>query len=215
MSSSRRVLSVLFCLGLVWSLACGGKGGDSRGEAEDPAKGERPERTERPKLAERRVFTLEGATIAHHGAADPKHSCDGAGVSPALSWDNAPAEAKSFVLIADDPDAEGRSFVQWLVYDIPADVRAIPELAPGSPLPAALAAAKQGQNGEERIGWAALCPPEGRSHRFLFRLYAMDAVLDLPAGATRKELEEKMAGHFLGQSAVVTNYTRAPAKAKS
>lgn len=153
-------------------------------------------------------FFVESPTIPHHGAIPKRHSCDGEGVSPALRWENAPAAAKSFALVVDDPDGKDRTFVHWVLFNIPAETHSVPENLPAEPVVASLGGAKQGTNGAGKIGWDAICPEPGRPHRIVFRLYAVDQVLDLKPGASRGDVESALKGHYLGQSAVIASYAR-------
>lgn len=133
-------------------------------------------------------------------------TCDGANVSPALSWMEAPADTESLALIMDDPDAPGQTWVHWVIYDLPAspqklrqDVRPEKTLASG---------ARQGTNDFKRIGYGGPCPPPGAPHRYYFRLYALDSALDLPAGATRAALDAAMRRHVLARAEYFGRYQR-------
>jgi Raf kinase inhibitor-like YbhB/YbcL family protein len=136
-----------------------------------------------------------------------KHTCDEKDLSPPLTWSGVPAEAKSLVLIADDPDAPVGTWVHWVLYDVPAATTELQEDLPkGQYLPNG---AKQGLNDFKRLGYGGPCPPAGKPHRYFFRLFALDAPLGLKPGATRKEVEKAMAGkHVLAQGQLMGTYKR-------
>jgi Raf kinase inhibitor-like YbhB/YbcL family protein len=135
-----------------------------------------------------------------------KYTCDGQDVSPPLKWSNAPANTKSFALIADDPDAPGGTWVHWVLYDLPATTTELAENTPKSQqLPGG---AKQGLNSWPRLGYGGPCPPRGKPHRYFFKLYALDTLLDLKPGATKKDLLKAMEGHVLGEGQLMGTYQR-------
>ncbi len=135
-----------------------------------------------------------------------RYACDGGDISPALTWTNAPAGAKSFALIADDPDAPAGTWVHWVVYDLPAGTHSMPEnvsksqYIPGN--------AKQGINDFQRLGYGGPCPPAGKLHRYFFKLYALDTTLELKPGATKAALLKAMEGHVLAQGQLMGTYER-------
>jgi Raf kinase inhibitor-like YbhB/YbcL family protein len=134
-----------------------------------------------------------------------KHTCDGPDVSPPLSWTGVLKNAKSLVLICDDPDAPAGVWVHWVCYDIPSSVDS---LAEGIQKTDTLSCGgKQGKNDFGRIGWGGPCPPGG-THRYFFKLYALDTMLNLAPGKTKKDVETAMKGHVLGQGELVGKYSR-------
>jgi len=134
-----------------------------------------------------------------------KYTCDGADVSPPLSWTGVPAKARSLALVMDDPDAPVGVWDHWILFNIPANAPGLPE---GVLRSATLAdGARQGNNSWPRIGYGGPCPPSG-THRYFFRLYALDAMLDLATGATKAQLEAAMKGHVLAQAALMGTYAR-------
>jgi hypothetical protein len=136
-----------------------------------------------------------------------KHTCDGADVSPLLSWSGAPAGAQGFALICDDPDAPAGTWVHWVIYGLPATTTALPEkVATTETLPDG---AKQGVNDFRRVGYGGPCPPPGAPHRYYFKLYALDAVVSLKPRATKSELLRAMAGHILAEARLMGIYRRA------
>jgi hypothetical protein len=133
-----------------------------------------------------------------------RFTCDAADVSPALTWTDPPPGTQSFALIEDDPDAPSGTFVHWLVYDLPAAYRGLPEaLAGNDQMPGG---GRQGTNDFSRTGYSGPCPPRGKPHRYFIRLYALDAKLNLRPAATRKELEAAMKGHILAQAELMSRY---------
>jgi hypothetical protein len=135
-----------------------------------------------------------------------RFTCEASDVSPALAWTDPPPGTQSFAIIEDDPDAPSGTFVHWLVYDLPADYRSLPEALPGNDqMPDG---GRQGTNGFSRTGYSGPCPPPGKPHRYFIRLYALDAKLDLRPAATRRELEAAMKGHILAQAELMGRYQR-------
>jgi len=133
------------------------------------------------------------------------YTCDGSDFSPDLEWEDAPAGTRSFALIMDDPDAPRGTWVHWLIYNIPAPAfRLAAKLPREAEHPSGL---KQGANSWGRIGYNGPCPPSG-THRYFFRLHALDAELDLPGGADRAALEAAMAGHVLDRAELMGTYSR-------
>ncbi len=148
-------------------------------------------------------FTLKSSAFAHGEPIPTRYTCQGQDVSPPLSWEGAPASTQSFALIMDDPDAPAQTWVHWVLYNLPADVRALPEgvTAEGA-LPAQAA---QGRNSWGREGYGGPCPPSG-THRYFFKLYALDSFLELPHGASKAELLRAMEGHILAQAQLMGTY---------
>jgi Raf kinase inhibitor-like YbhB/YbcL family protein len=137
-----------------------------------------------------------------------KHTCDGADVSPPLSWSGAPPGTAVFALIADDPDAPAGTWVHWVLYDLPAAATQLPESVEKSDAPTGLGGARQGRNDSRRVGYAGPCPPPGPAHRYFFKLYALDAPLKLKAGATKRDVETAMQGRVLGTAELMGTYAR-------
>jgi Raf kinase inhibitor-like YbhB/YbcL family protein len=125
-----------------------------------------------------------------------QYTCQGKNVSPPLAWSSAPAGAKSFALILDDPDAPRGTWVHWVLYNLPADTIGLPEgIKVDSRLPGN---ALQGRNDYKRNDYGGPCPPSG-THRYYFKLYALDTLLNLKAGATKDEVLRAMEGHVLAR----------------
>ncbi len=147
------------------------------------------------------------STAFTNGAAIPaKHTCDAKNVSPPLKWSGVPAGTKSLALIADDPDAPVGTWVHWVLYDLPATTTELSEDVPKSQYLAG--GAKQGLNDFRYLGYGGPCPPPGKPHRYFFKLYALDTVLDLKPGLKKKDLESAMQKHTLGEAQLMGTYQR-------
>jgi Raf kinase inhibitor-like YbhB/YbcL family protein len=134
-----------------------------------------------------------------------KYTCDGQDVSPPLSWTDMPRGAKSFALIVDDPDAPRGTWVHWVAWNIPPSPSALEEDVPKrDSLPTGL---KQGTTDFRKVGYGGPCPPSG-THRYFFKLYALDSALNLPSTTTKKDLEQAMQGHILQQAELIGKYSR-------
>ena len=135
-----------------------------------------------------------------------RFTCEAADVSPALSWTDPPAGTESFAIIEDDPDAPSGTFVHWLVYDLPAAYRRLPEGLSGNDQMAG--GGRQGTNDFSRTGYSGPCPPPGKPHRYFIRVYALDAKTNLRPAATRAELGAAMQGHILAQAELMGRFKR-------
>ncbi|HUI87152.1 MAG TPA: YbhB/YbcL family Raf kinase inhibitor-like protein [Anaerolineales bacterium] len=141
-----------------------------------------------------------------NGAAIPAmYTCISKDVSPALAWSSQPSATKSFALIMDDPDAPGGTWVHWVIYNIPASAHGLPEAAPtkvqlddGS---------LNGANSWGHLGYGGPCPPSG-THRYFFKLYALDTMLDLPSGASKQKLLAAMQDHILAQGELMGTFSK-------
>jgi Raf kinase inhibitor-like YbhB/YbcL family protein len=127
--------------------------------------------------------------------------------SPAVSWTAPPTATRSLALIAVDMDSPFHyAFVHWVLYDLPADKREVGAGLPkGKQLPDG---SRQGRNDFDSIGYAGPCPPGNATHRYLFAVYALDTILNLPAGATRRQVESTLRGHILAHGELVGRYHR-------
>ena len=151
-------------------------------------------------------FQISSAAFSNGEAIPKKFTCDGPDVSPQLSWKEAPAATQSFALITDDPDAPAGTWVHWVLYNLPANARELPE---GMEKQERLATgALQGRNDFRRIGYGGPCLPPGKPHRYYFKLYALDTKLNLKAGATKPDLERAMKDHILGETELMGRYGR-------
>ena len=151
-------------------------------------------------------FKLTSTAFRHGEAIPVKYTADGAGVSPALAWTNAPAGTKAFVLICDDPDAPIGTWVHWVLHDIPAETTSLTENVPATPT--VLGAAKHGLTDYRTIGYGPPGPPPGKPHRYFFKLYAVDQPTGLPARATKAQVLNAMKGHVLAEAQLYGTYRR-------
>ena len=134
-----------------------------------------------------------------------EYTCDGENLSPAIFWSLKPTETKSIALIMDDPDAPGRTFVHWVLYNIPPETE---KLNKGFPKDKILRdGTTQGMTDFGRIGYGGTCPPSG-SHRYYFHIYAIDKKLDLPPGAARGQVDDAMKGHIIAKGELMGKYKR-------
>jgi len=157
-------------------------------------------------LAKGQTMNLTSTSFQEGSRIPAKFTCNGAGVSPQLAWSAPPAGTASFALLVTDPDAPGGTFVHWVLYNLPAGTRALPEGLPAEgQLPDG---ALQGRNDFGEIGYGGPCPPPGSPHHYVFTLYALDAKLNLPVGATRAQVEAAMQGHILASGRLVGLFQR-------
>jgi Raf kinase inhibitor-like YbhB/YbcL family protein len=139
------------------------------------------------------------------GMIGAKYTCDGENISPPLQWDAVAEGTKSIALICDDPDAPMGTFVHWVLFNLPAETRKLTENIPADKiLPNG---AKQGITDFRSIGYGGPCPPSG-THRYFFKIYALDTEIDLPAGTKKSQLLKAMQEHILGQGQLIGKYKR-------
>lgn len=150
-------------------------------------------------------LTVTSTAFVDGGMIPAKYTADGQDMSPPLAWEGAPDGTKSIAIICDDPDAPMGTWVHWLLWNIPPEVTGLDEDMP--PDPELSDDSRQGTTDFGRTGYGGPAPPSG-VHRYFFKVYALDAMLDLPAGATRPQLEKAMAGHILAQGQLMGKYTR-------
>jgi len=134
-----------------------------------------------------------------------KYTCDGMDISPPLAWTSGPGGTKTFALICDDPDAPMGTWVHWVLFNLPADIIELRENVP--PERELESGAKQGMNDFRKIGYGGPCPPGG-THRYYFKLYALDTEINFEAGATKSELLKAMEGHILAEGQLMGKYER-------
>ena len=140
------------------------------------------------------------------GEAIPKkYTCDDLDISPPLEWTDVPEGTKTIVIVCDDPDAPMKTWVHWVIFNIPGDVVRLLENVP--PEKELANGARQGMNDFHKVGYGGPCPPSG-THRYFFKIYALDSTLDLPAGISKSHLMIAIEGHVLSESHLMGTYTR-------
>lgn len=176
---------------------------------EQAAKGSNvPLAKDRPETAAAAALKLTSPAFADGSMMSPKYSEYADGVSPPLAW-NAVAGAKSYVLIAEDPDAPAKPFVHWLAWNIPAGVTTLPEGVQEQPRLTEPDGVLQGKTTRGSIGYMGPRPPVGSPvHRYYFQLFALDTMLDVPFGADRDQLLAAMKGHVLAKGTVMGKYAQ-------
>jgi Raf kinase inhibitor-like YbhB/YbcL family protein len=151
------------------------------------------------------TFQLTSAAFAPGESIPLRYTCDGDDISPPLEWGDPPSGSQSFALIADDPDAPSGTWVHWVLYDLPATARGLPEAVPPD---AELAdGGRHGKNSWKRLGYGGPCPPSG-THSYFFKLYALDTTLNLDSNKSKDALLQAMEGHVLAQTELMGTYTR-------
>ncbi len=154
-----------------------------------------------------KTMNIEVASSAFkEGGSIPKqYTCDGADISPPLAWSGVSTGAKTLALICDDPDAPAGTWVHWVLYNLPGGTKQLAEKVP--PDEKVAGGGLQGTNDFRKIGYRGPCPPSG-THRYFFKLYALDSELSLQAGATKADLIRAMEGHVVGQGQLMGTYER-------
>ena len=152
------------------------------------------------------TIQISSSAFENGGEIPKKYSCDHDDVSPPLEWSGIPVNTKSLALIMDDPDAPAGTWVHWVLYNIPPSLDNIPEAVQVTP--EVVGIGLQGKNDFRKIGYGGPCPPFGRSHRYFFKLFALDALLDLRSGISKNELLDGMQGHILGEGELIGLYSR-------
>jgi Raf kinase inhibitor-like YbhB/YbcL family protein len=153
---------------------------------------------------------LTSPSFDANSAIPARYTCDGEDLSPALHWSDVPEDAKSLVVIMDDPDAPPGTWVHWVLYDLPGNLTDLPEGVPEKERleEGAAHGACWGVESYSRIGYHGPCPPPGDPHRYYFRLYALDTRLDLAPRATKDEVVKAMKGHVLAEAELMGTYGR-------
>jgi Raf kinase inhibitor-like YbhB/YbcL family protein len=140
------------------------------------------------------------------GAAIPsKYTCDNIDISPPLEWSHVPAGTKTLAIICDDPDAPGGTYVHWVLFNLPGDLKGLSENLPKTET--LKNGAKQGRSDFGKTGYGGPCPPGG-THRYFFKLYALGTELDSKPGITKRELLKAMEGYILAEAQLMGRYSR-------
>lgn len=153
------------------------------------------------------ALTITSPAFTNSGPIEARYTCEGMDTSPELQWTGEPSQTRSFALIVDDPDAPDpqapkTTWVHWVVYNIPSKAHDLPENSGKQGLPAG---ARDGTNDWKRVGYGGPCPPVG-THRYFFKLYALDTVLPDLNRPTKSQLLNAMQGHVLAEAQLVGTY---------
>ncbi len=188
------VLATLVLLSIM--LFMYGCGQDSKGEGSIPRE-----------AREVKLMRVYSNSFSNGGRIPNGYTCEGSDISPHISWSDEPAGTKSFVLIVSDPDAPIGTFYHWVLYDIPKDVKEIPENASVRDLKEK--GIKVGMNDFRREGYGGPCPPPGKPHRYFFTVYALDVeTIGLPPGADARRVLETIRGHVIAEGEIYGTYSR-------
>ena len=152
------------------------------------------------------ALSVSSTAFEEMGDIPVKYTCDGQDMSPPLAWGEPPQGTQAFALIMDDPDAPGRVFTHWVLFNLPPDSRGLSEAVPAQKQLAD--GALQGKNDFGKIGYGGPCPPRGSAHRYHFKIYALDRPLALTAGASKKQVLDAMQGYILAQGQLMGMYRR-------
>jgi Raf kinase inhibitor-like YbhB/YbcL family protein len=152
------------------------------------------------------AFELTSSAFREGESIPRQYTGDGRNLSPPLQWSDPPANTSSLALICEDPDAPRGTFTHWVIFNVPAKSRELKEgIPPEATLPDGTV---QGKNDFGKIGYGGPAPPPGKPHRYFFKLYALDRVLELRPGATRSQLLAAMKGHVLDEAQLMGIYGR-------
>ena len=153
------------------------------------------------------MITLTSGAFKNGARIPDKYTGESVDVSPKLMWSGLPKEAKSIAIICDDPDAPVGTWVHWVIFNIDPKLFSISENVPkGEKI--VLNGASQGKNDFKKLGYGGPMPPAGPTHRYFFKIYALDKMLDLQAGASKADLERAMQGHIIAQGQLMGTYSR-------
>jgi Raf kinase inhibitor-like YbhB/YbcL family protein len=153
----------------------------------------------------KKTMEIKSSAFKEGGAIPSKYTCDNLDISPPLEWSQAPDGTKTFALICDDPDAPMGTWVHWVLFNIPGNVTELPENIPG--VEVLDNGARHGITDFGKTGYGGPCPPRG-THRYYFRIYALDKELDQSHAMTRKELLKAIEGHILAEGELMGRYQR-------
>ncbi len=148
------------------------------------------------------AMSLRSSAFEQGKAIPEVHTCKGADKSPQLRWSGAPASTASFVLICDDPDAPVGVWDHWVLYNLPAGTTELPEEVTSLPQGTLV-----GKNSWGRQNYGGPCPPSG-THRYFFKIYALDCPLELPAGTGKQAVLQAMEGHILDQAELMGTFSK-------
>ena len=192
LKTSNSKLIVVFLLTIVWLLTQASTAANREVTTQDAIK----QATD--------SLQLTSSSFEADAAIPAKYTCDAEDVSPALAWNDPPAATKGFALVMDDPDAPNKTVVHWVIYDMPASTRKLPEaVAKEAKLPDG---SFQGQNSHGKMGYSGPCPPQGVVHHYFFKLYALDKRTGLKPGASKAQLEAAIKGRILAKAQLIGRF---------
>lgn len=151
---------------------------------------------------DQKTLTLQSSSFNDNGSIPTKFTCVGDNISPPLTWQNAPKNTKSFVLIVDDPDASKEPWVHWILFNIPNNSYALSENLATPP-----SGSQYGKNSWSKSSYDGPCPPSGE-HHYVFKLYALDTVLNLSSNADKSQIESAMQNHILASAQLTGRYKK-------
>jgi len=154
------------------------------------------------------TFKMTSSAFQDNARIPTRYTGDGANVSLPLAWDKPPEGTGSLALIVDDPDAPRGTFTHWVLYGLSAARTDLPEALPTRDTLPEVGGAKQGTNDAGKIGYFGPAPPRGPVHHYHFRLYALDARLNLAARARKADVEKAMQGHIVAEARLIGTYSR-------
>ncbi|MBD3296927.1 MAG: YbhB/YbcL family Raf kinase inhibitor-like protein [Candidatus Omnitrophica bacterium] len=152
------------------------------------------------------ALSVESSAFSDGERIPDRYTCRGEDISPELSWDGVPENTESFILVVDDPDAPLGTWIHWVVYNIPGSERSLKENVPKTMQ--LDNGTLQGINSFRWIGYGGPCPPPGPAHRYMFKLYALDTVLELRPGSSKGDVMRAAQGHVLSQATLMGTYSR-------
>ncbi len=185
------VVLVFLLAGMLMISGCIQNKNEKHTNAESPDAGKGDENMDIQNI---KIFS---SAFESNGTIPRKYTCNGQNINPPLEFEGIPEEADSLVLIMDDPDAPMKTFTHWIVWNIEPIAKIEEDSIPGV----------EGINDFRKIGYGGPCPPSG-THRYFFRVYALDRQLELKAGANRKELESEMIGHIIAEGELMGKYSK-------
>ncbi|HWQ49426.1 MAG TPA: YbhB/YbcL family Raf kinase inhibitor-like protein [Methanosarcina sp.] len=186
------VVLIFFLAGMLFISGC-----VQNEKAETPVNNESSEAGKGDENMNIQSIKVFSSAFASNGSIPGKYTCDGQNINPPLEFESIPEEAESLVLIVDDPDASPKTFTHWIVWNIEPVAKIEEDSIPGV----------EGLNDFKEMGYGGPCPPSG-THRYFFRVYALDKNLDLKAGAGRKDLEKEMIGHIIAEGELMGKYSK-------
>lgn len=186
------IVSIFLLAGMLFISGC-----VQNEKAETPVNNESSEAGKGDENMNIQSIKVFSSAFASNGSIPGKYTCNGQNINPPLEFGGIPEEAESLVLIVDDPDAPTKTFTHWIVWNIEPVAKIEEDSIPGV----------EGLNDFKEIGYGGPCPPSG-THRYFFRVYALDKNLDLKAGAGRKDLEKEMIGHIIAEGELMGKYSK-------